>query len=86
MRFQYEVKCEARKLKWGIAGKPTFLVDLLVLYMGIVFWQYLLMGGELGNESNIDVLLGSSATPPPIFALVGKDSFVAKFVLKIMRF
>ena len=26
------------------------------------------MGAELGNQSNTDVLLRSSATPPPIFA------------------
>ena len=24
------------------------------------FWQYFLMGGELGNETNIDLLRGSS--------------------------
>ena len=43
---------------------------------------YLLMGGKLGNESNIDVLLGSSATSPQVFASIGNDDFVAKFVLK----
>ena len=45
------------------------------------------MGGELGNESNINAFLGSSATPPPIFASIGTDDFfVAKFVLKNWRF
>ena len=53
--------------------------------MKIVFWQYPLMGGELGIESNIDFLLGSSATPLPIFASIGSDDFVAKFVLKNWR-
>ena len=41
--------------------------------------------GELGNESNIDILLGSSATPQPILALLGNDDFVANFVLKNWR-
>ena len=54
--------------------------------MKIVFWQYNLMGGELGNESNIDLLSGSSATPLPIFASIGNDDFVAKLVLKNRRF
>ena len=44
------------------------------------------MGGELGNESNIDVLPGSSATPTPIFASIENDDFVAKFVLKNLAF
>ena len=46
------------------------------------------MGGELGNEGNIDVflLIGSSAAPPPTFASIGNDDSVAKFVLKNRRF
>ena len=46
------------------------------------------MGGELSNASSVDVplLKGSSATPPPIFASIGNDDFVAKFVLKNWRF
>ena len=50
------------------------------------------MGGELGNESINNVyryvllLIGSSATPAPIFGSVGNDDFVAKFVLKNRRF
>ena len=44
------------------------------------------MSGELGNERNIDALLGSSATPPPIFPSVGNDDFVVKVVLKNRRF
>ena len=49
--------------------------------MKILFWQYLLMGGEVDNESNIVLLLliGSLVTPPPIFALIGNNDFVAKF-------
>ena len=47
---------------------------------------YILIGGGLGNESNIDVLLGSSARPVPIFASIGNEDFVAKFVLKNRRF
>ena len=45
------------------------------------------MGGELGNESNIDVLLliGSSATPPSIFASIENDSFVAKFKICVEK-
>ena len=70
----------------GASQKNPHFSYFLVLCMRIVFWQYLLMGGELGNESNIDVLLRSSATPPPIFASIGNDNFVAKFVSKKWRF
>ena len=50
--------------------------------MEIVLWQYLLMGGELGNETNIGLLLGCSAMSPPNFALIGNDDFITKLVLK----
>ena len=43
---------------------------------GIEFWQYLVMGGELGNETYIDVFLGSSTLSPPVFTLIGKDYII----------
>ena len=47
---------------------------------GIVFWQHLLMGGELDDETNIDLLLASSTMPPTNFALIGNDDFIANLV------
>ena len=49
--------------------------------MVIVFSEYLLMSGELGNESHVGLLVGSSAKYSPIFALVGIDDFNTNFVL-----
>ena len=42
----------------GASQNNPHLSYLLVSCMKTVFWQDLLMGGELGYESNIDVLLG----------------------------
>ena len=49
----------------------------------IVFWRYLLMGGELGTDTNIGLLVGSSAISPPTFALIGNDDFISNFALKL---
>ena len=54
MRFNYWI--ETRNNERGSAEKPTFLVLTCFMYE-IVFWRCLLMGGELSNETNIDVLL-----------------------------
>ena len=34
------------------------------------------MGGESGTETNIGLLVESSARSPPIFALIGNDDFI----------
>ena len=44
------------------------------------------MGGELGNETCIDVLLVSSAFSPPNFGLIGKDIFCTNLVWKKLVF
>ena len=49
--------------------------------MEIMFCQYTLMGGVLGNITNIGIFVGSSAKSPPIFALIGNDDFGTDFVL-----
>ena len=50
--------------------------------MEIVFWQYeSLMGGELGNETHVGLLVGSSAKSSAFFALIGIDDFNTNFVL-----
>ena len=54
MRFNSWI--ETRNNERGSAEKPTFLVLTCFMYE-IVFWRCLLMGGELSNETNIDVLL-----------------------------
>ena len=38
------------------------------------------MGGELGSETYIDVLLVSSALSPPNFTLIGNDDFLSNLV------
>ena len=49
----------------------------------IVFWRYLLMGGELGTETNIGLLVGSSGMSQPFFALIGNTTILFRiFVLK----
>ena len=50
--------------------------------MEIVFWRYIMLGGELGTDANIGLLVGYSAKSSPIFALIGKDDFTTNFVLK----
>ena len=41
------------------------------------------MAGELGNETNIDLLGSSTITmSTPNFALIGNDDFVTNLVLK----
>ena len=45
-----------------------------------MFGQYLLMGGELGNETQVGLLVGSSGRSSPIFALIGIDGFTGNFV------
>ena len=40
------------------------------------------MGGELGDETCIDVLLVSSALPPPNFILIGSDGFYTNLLWK----
>ena len=51
--------------------------------MEIALLQCLLIGGELGNESDqsVGLLVGSLAKPTPTFALIGIDSFNTNFVL-----
>ena len=49
---------------------------------GIVFWEYLLTGGELGNATHIDVLLVSSALSPPNITLIENDDIVKNLVSK----
>ena len=44
------------------------------------FWKYILMDGELGGETYIDVLLVSSALSPPNFTLIGNDDFLSNLV------
>ena len=43
------------------------------------------MGGRLGNETYIDLLV-SSALSPPIFTLIGNDDFYTNLVLKSWGF
>ena len=38
------------------------------------------MGGELGNETYLDLLLVSSALPPPICILIENDNFYKTLV------
>ena len=44
--------------------------------------RYLLVGGELGTETNIGLLVGSSAMSPQFFAFIGNDDFITNCVLK----
>ena len=67
MRFKYEVRISDRNSQnWAghRAEKTVFLVICCLLY-GVVFWQYLLMGDDLGNETSIDLLASSTVSPPP---------------------
>ena len=50
------------------------------------FWKYILMDGELGGETYIDVLLVSSALSPPISTLIGIDDFYTNLVWKKLVF
>ena len=59
-----------------------FSVRTTQLIYGIEFWSRLLMGGELGNETYIDVLLESSVFFQPNFTLIGNDDFFTTFVWK----
>ena len=85
MRFKCEVfffRSKTRKIERGIAEKKWFL-EIACLMYGIVFWQHLLMGGELDDETCNDVLLVSSALPPPNFTLIGNDDFYTNLWWKI---
>ena len=44
------------------------------------------MGGELGSETYIDVLLVSSALSPPKFTLIGNDFFFNEFSVDTLVF
>ena len=74
-------------MTWGHRGNAIFSKLLDVIY-GIEFWQYLLMGGELGNETYIDLLLVSSGRSPPKFILIENDNFYTNLALKrcVLRF
>ena len=50
-----------------------------------MFWSYLLMGGDLGNESYIDLLIVSTALSPPIFLLIGRNDFYTKFQVRLKK-
>ena len=78
LKFQSQ-RC---KIERGITEKP-FFSRITCLKYEIVFGRYLLMGGELGNETNVDLVLGSSAMSPPNFALIVNDDFITNLVLKI---
>ena len=53
---------------------------------GIVFWQCLLMGGEMGSETNIDLLLGSSTLSPTKFRLDRERRFCYELSAKKLVF
>ena len=88
MRSKYEVKFQMENHKKKLSGasqKCHFSLSLsyhLTCNIGIEFWQYLLIGGELGSETYIDALLVSSALSPPIFTLIGNDDFYTNLVWK----
>ena len=44
------------------------------------------MGGEMGNETYIDLLLVSSVLSPPNFILIEKDNFYTNLVSKKLVF
>ena len=74
--IRFDFRIETRKTERGFAEKPAFIVITCFMYENRVLAIYL-DGSRSGNESYIDLLLGSSATPPPIFALIGNNDFVA---------
>ena len=82
-RVKFQI--EPRKIERGIAEKQYFS-ELLVLRMESCVWQFLSMGGQLGNETNIDLLLGSSTISPTNLALIGNDDFITNLVSKSLLF
>ena len=60
--------------------------ELLYDVCGIEFWEYLLMGAELGNETFVDGSLESSALFPPNFAVIGNADFYTNLVWKSWGF
>ena len=49
-------------------------------------FDHLLTGGELGNETYVDVLLESSASYSPSFILIGSDDLYTNLVWKSCAF
>ena len=57
------VPIEIRIVERGVTEKPTCLIITCHMY-GIRVWLYILMDGELGNETNIGLPLESSTMSP----------------------
>ena len=78
--FRTKLPCKTER---GIAEKPTFIVDTWYLFyarMEMMFWQCLLMGGELGSLCRLSRRVFSQVNSP-IFVLIGIDNFNTNFVL-----
>ena len=84
---------------WADFSRNTVvLVSTLSYYvrMESCFWQYLLMGGELGNETDSSYIRTRYWSSPWVFsyvyvpqtnfALIGNDDFIAKLVWKKLVF
>ena len=86
-RLNFQI--ENRKIDREIAEMPfsPFFAENTWLIYGIEFWSYLLMGGELGNETSkyIDVFQ-SSALSPPISPWSGTTIFIRILYGKVDAF
>lgn len=77
-------QAENRNFKRGIADKAFLFVNTVVdlCVESCSGNEYLWMGGELGYQTDLDLLLVYSAPSPQIFPLTGNDDFYSKVVLK----
>ena len=67
---------QTRRFFCGVYQLEIRFARIVLVYIyAIEVWQFLLIGGEMGNETYIDLLLVSSELSPPNFILIQKSNF-----------
>ena len=85
MRTVLKFQIENRGIERCITVNIIFL-DTLDSRLEYRFGPCIVMGTELGNETDVDIFLVSPLTPPQNFTLIGNDIFFAEFSVKSQCF